>query len=340
MPGGTRLREDGRPKGGCAAGVAVALLLLLGGPAAAIDLGDTSRLRVGIGDRINVKRGDDWVPTASELERLGLDVDLLQIWLPRGWKKEWVEPDDLRALTERGIVPVVVHYFFGDYISKERVEASRDEWYGSLWAMSQQLKDVGPVLVILEPEFNIAPPKGETAITSWSGFASELRAAAQLVKTQAPNALVGTCPGDFPGPPKLEAVLGPVANHLDFLAFQEMRASTDPDRGRDGYRDVAGSALDFARYLKRAFGRPLLLGYLAFSSHGGWTARQAQALRELAAERKALLEAGVWGVVYFQLYDDPDHRGYFGRAERAFGLITRKGRKKPSFEAFRELTAD
>jgi hypothetical protein len=304
----------------------------------ALDLNHTERLQVGIGDRLSVKRDGKWVPTVEQLDALGLNVDLLQIWLPKGWSPDWVKREQLDAVTARGITPVVVHYYFGDLISKERVEAQRDDWYSSLWNMAQRIRGDAPVLVILEPEFNIAPPRGETAITSWSGFAEELRAAAELIRKEAPNALVGTCPGDFPGPPNLERVLGPVAADLDFIAFQEMRARTDRDRKREGYLNVGRSAVEYARYLQRAFGRPVLLGYLAVSSHRGWDKRQAQVLRDMKAQQPALLDAGVWGVIYFQLYDDPDHRGYFGRAEQSFGLITPNGRKKPAFEAFEELT--
>jgi hypothetical protein len=203
--------------------------------------------------------------------------------------------------------------------------------------MARQLRGDAPVLVILEPEWNIAPPEGETAITDWPWFANDLRAAAMMIRKEAPNVLVGTCPGDFPGTPGLEAVLGPVAADLDFLAFQEMRAATDTDADRPGYTDVAGAAVDYARYLKRAFGRPILLGYVAVSSHGGWRGTQREILDDLHRRRRELLRAGVFGLVYFQLYDDPRHEGYFGRAEKHFGLITRGGREKPALEAFRRL---
>jgi hypothetical protein len=300
----------------------------------------TDTLRIGIGDRLAIERGGRWIPTLELLDRLDVDVDLLQIWLPRGWKKDWIPRDELAKLRERGVVPVVVHYFFGDDISKERVEAQRGPWYASMWEMAQQLRGQGPVLVILEPEWNIEPPSGETAITDWPWFANDLRAAAMMIRKQAPNALVGTCPGDFPGRPDLEGVLGPVAGDLDFLAFQEMRATTDRDASRPGYADVGRATVDYARYLQRAFGRPLLVGYVAVSSHGGWESEQAAILRDLHARRSDLLAAGVFGLVYFQLYDDPLHRGYFGPAERHFGLLTRKGQRKPAFEAFRAMTTD
>jgi len=324
-----------------AAGWLLGLALLLGAlPATGVelDLRDTSRLQIGVGDRYSIERHGRWVPTLTALDQLGIRVDMLQIWLPRGWKKDWISRKALAEVHRRGVVPVVVHYFFGDDISKERVEAQRDAWYASMWEMAQQIRGDDAVLVILEPEFNIAPPKGETAITDWPWFANDLRAAADMIRREAPNALIGTCPGDFPGTPSLEPVLGPVADDLDFIAFQEMRAASDRDAGRPGYKQVGRASIDYARYLKRAFGRPLLLGYLAISSQGGWVETQKQMLAGVDAQRNALRAAGVFGVIYFQLYDDPAHAGYFGPAEKHFGLLTHEGRAKPALEVFRAMS--
>ncbi|MGH0033543.1 MAG: hypothetical protein ACQGVK_00805 [Myxococcota bacterium] len=300
-----------------------------------LDLSDTSRLRIGIGDRLSYERNGRWHSLTQELDRLELPVDLAQIWLPRGWSRDWVKRDQLRQLADRGITPVVMHYYFGDDISKQSVEADRDGWYSSMWRMANLVRMDAPVLVILEPEWNVQAPDGRTSITDWPWFANDLRAAARMIKREAPNALVGTCPGDFPGTPGLEPVLGQVADELDFLAFQEMRASTDARATEDGYLDVAGSAVDYARYLKRAFDRPLLLAYVAVSSHGGWERQQERTLQDLFRRRRNLQKAGVFGLVYFQLHDDPKHRGYFGAAERHFGLLRSDGNPKPALAAFR-----
>jgi hypothetical protein len=321
------------------------LLALLVGLAAAggarggdatLELEAGARLRVGLGDRAAVERDGRWTSTVAEARRLGLPLDLLEVWLPRGWEESWVHRKHLAELARQGVTPVLVHYFFGDAISRERVERERDAWTASLRRLGELARMDAPVLVVLEPEFNVHPPGGETAITDWPGFADDLRAAARMIRELAPNALVGTCPGDFPGAPNLEPMLGRVASDLDFLAFQEMRAATDPDVARPDYRRVARAALDYARYLQRAFGRPLLLGYVAVSSYGGWEEVQARALRELAASRGDLGEAGVFGLIYFQLFDDPAHTGYFGPAERFFGLVSADGREKPALDAFRQ----
>ena len=73
-----------------AALVITALVPVVAGAGAAesLDLTDTSRLRIGIGDRLRLEREGKWVTTLSVLDRLDTRVDLLQIWLPRGWQKD------------------------------------------------------------------------------------------------------------------------------------------------------------------------------------------------------------------------------------------------------------
>ena len=303
--------------------------------AAANELLDNSRLRIGVGDRYRMQAKEQWEELPEIAREHGLELDLFQMWLTRGWTRDWVKRKELEKLAAAGITPVVVHYFFGDHISKERVEAQSDAWFSSMWRLANLVRMDSPVLVVLEPEFNIKPPEGETALTDWPWFADNLRNAAKMIREQAPNALVGVCPGDFPGPPKLEGVLGPVAKDLDFIAFQEMRAVTDPDRARAGYLDVGRAATDFAIYLQRAFHRPLLLAYMAFSSYGDWEQQQARAVEGLLAQRAELQRAGVFGMIYFQLKDDPEHVGYFGKAEPHFGLLRADGSAKPALEAFR-----
>jgi len=81
-------------------------------------------------------------------------LDLFEVWLPRGWDEDWVQRKRLEQLAAQGVTPVIVHYFFGDAISRERVEAQRDGWYSSMWRMANLIRMDAPVLVVLEPEFN------------------------------------------------------------------------------------------------------------------------------------------------------------------------------------------
>ncbi len=315
-----------------------ALLLLAAGVASADDdLFGTDRLRIGVGDRLKLWNLKPPVSTIDAAAARGVALDYVQMWLTPGWQDSWLDADGLRELWRRGATPVVTHYWFGDHISRERFAAQRNDWYASLWRLSQRVRGDGPVLVVLEPEFNVKPPAGERSVVAWPGFADHLRAAAMMIRSEAPNARVGVCPGDFPGPPRLERVLGPVADDLDFIAFQEMRAATDPDKGRPGYLDVGRAAAEYAGYLHRAFGRPVLVAYVAVSSHRGWGREQAEALADLARHSDELRRAGVFGAIYFQLFDDPEHEGYFGSAEKHFGLLRTNGKPKRAFSVFRSL---
>ncbi len=319
-----------------AAAVACGSAPLEGRLAAALP-GGGRRLLAGVGDRLVFHGAKPPVSLYREAERLGLPTDLFQIWLPRGWHDSWIPRAGLEEIQRRGGVPVVVHSYFTAGISRERVEAARGAWRSDLRRLARAVDVSGPVLVVLEPEFNDGPPAGETPITAWPGFAEELRAAAALLRRGAPSALLGTCAGDFSPDRNLEAVLGPVASELDFLGFQEMRAATAPDAARHGYREVAAAAVDYAGYLERVFGRPLLLCYVAVSSHRGWAEVQANALRGLVERRAELVRRGVFGLIYFQLRDDPRHEGYFGPAERHFGLLDAAGAPKPALPILREL---
>lgn len=296
----------------------------------------TEAMRFGVGDRLTLQKKGDWVGLAGEARRLGAPTDYLQLWLTRGWQRSWVPDEELQRLVDAGTTPVLVHYFFGDEMSRERLLEKREEWHASLRRLGQLARSVSPVMIVLEPEFNNDPPAGETHSVAWNGFAKELRRAIKIVRDEAPNAQIGICAGDFFPTFDLEKIR-PVANSVDFMAFQEMRAITDAERERSGYLRVGWDAVRYARYLRREFGKPILLAYAAISSHGGWEEEQAQAIRDIHDAKSALAEQGVFGVIYFQLFDDPDHVGYFGDAEASFGLVTHGGRPKPAFWAFKEL---
>ncbi len=317
-------------------GTALLALLLAGHASASGDsAGSGTAFRVGIGDRVAVHRDGRRIDVVDEARAHGLRTDYLQLWLPKVWEDSWVVPEELDALAHRGVTPVIAHWYFGDEISKERILADRRAWHQSLGRMARRIAIGHPVLVLLEPEFNNAPPEGETATTDWRGFADEIREAARIIRHFAPQARVGICAGDFSPSRNLERALGAVAAELDFLAFQEMRADTRHARSQ---LDVGAAAVDYARYLQSAFGRPILLGYVAVASHGGWEHAQAAAIESLTTRREELADAGVFGAIWFQLRDDPEHVGWFGDAEPFFGVLDAQGVPKPALDALRELS--
>lgn len=313
----------------------VLLLIVLGAPASSSAHSEATPFPAGIGDRVTLYRAGQPIDVVDEARRHGLPTDYLQLWLPRGWQDSWLEPEDLHGLATRGVTPVVAHWYFGDVISRERIEADRRGWHQSLGRMARRIAGTRGVMVLLEPEFNNAPPEGETATTDWPGFADEIREAARIVRHYAPHARVGLCAGDFSPARNLETAVGPVADDLDFLAFQEMRGSTRHEK-RD--LDVGAAAVSYAQYLRQAFQRPILLGYVAVSSHGDWESDQAAALDSLARQRHPLMDAGVFGMIWFQLRDDPEHVGWFGPAEKHFGVLTEDGSPKPSLKSLQQFS--
>ena len=149
----------------------------------------------------------------------------------------------------------------------------------------------------------------------------------------APNLLVGICPGDF-GSEDLEPAVGEVVEYSDFVAFQEMRAVTQPSETNDDYEDITERALGYADYLYTTFDKPVLLAYAAVSTHGGWEQIQADVVEHLFEARSELQKRGVFGILYFMLFDDPQHAGYFEAAETDFGLVRSDGEPKAGWHTF------
>ncbi len=290
---------------------------------------------LGVGDRVDWFTHSVRRATWSSARALEQPTDLITIWLPRGWRASWIPKRRLKQLTEVGTIPVILHYYFEDRISQQAIERNRNGWHQSLRHMGEQLKDIHPVLIVLEPEFNDEPPPGETHTMQWPNLASELSMAIDIVREQAPHAMISVGAGDFSPTRNLEHVIWPIIHKLDFLAFQEMRADTDPDYRSVDYFNVGDAAVEYAAYLKQ-FGLPILLAYVALSSHGNWENKQKTMLQQLRNKNDQLKQNGVFGVSYFQLFDDPQHQGYFKAAEKHFGLYTHDGTAKPAAEVFKQ----
>jgi hypothetical protein len=269
----------------------------------------------------------------------GAPVNAQAIWLTRDWQDDWVSQADLQRMADDGVVPVLMLYWFGGDISRSYVMEHRHEWYVYLMRVASLAAINAPVLVVLEPEFNDETNHGGTLVLDWPGFNEIVIDGIYLLRSMAPNLLVGICAGDF-GEQDLEPSIGEVAAYADFLAYQEMRASTRPSAMREGSEDVTDRSLRYADYLWRTFGKPVLLAYVAVSTYDPqqqrWEQHQADVVTHLFEQREALAERGVFGLLYFMLFDDPQHVGYFDDAERYFGLFTADGSPKPGWYAFQK----
>lgn len=295
---------------------------------------------VGVGDRYDhYLRPDDREPIVLHqwARDSGAPVNAQAIWLTREWQENWVSRAELERMASRGVIPVLMLYYFGGDISRREVLASRKEWFFYLMRVAALADIDHPVLVVLEPEFNDFTNWGGVPVPEWPGFAEIMIDGIYLLRSLAPNLLVGICPGDF-GNQNLEPVLTEVAAYSDFIAFQEMRAVTQPSPINEEFEDVTGRAVSYSSYLHRTFGLPVLLAYVAVSTHDPdkqrWERYQADVLDNLFAARGKLRENGLFGMLYFMLFDDPQHQGWFCEAEPYFGLFDGAGRPKAGWTSF------
>jgi len=283
------------------------------------------------------------VPTHVWARDNGAPVNTQAIWLTRDWNDSWgIDRGDLVRMAQDGVVPVLMLYYFGDDISPQNVIEHRDAWYLYLMKVAALAAIDHPVLVVIEPEFNDETNDSRTLVVNWPGFNEVVIDGIYLLRSLAPNLLVGICPGDF-GTQDLELSMGEIAQYSDFIAFQEMRASTRDNVITHEFEDVTENALAYSYRLQQLFDKPLLLAYVAvstFDREGDWPQFQADVITNLFDENFAeLAEHGVFGALYFMAFDDPQHAGYFGEAEKHFGLADENGETKPGWDAFAEAVS-
>ncbi len=295
----------------------------------------------GTGDRWEHLEGDRHVEWWKDALAAKVPLNAHAMWVTRDWELSWFGRAELQALHDAGLTPVLLFYYFGDDVSQETVTAQYERYRHWLQTALRHLATDLPVLVVLEPEFNNVPPNGDAHVKDWAPFAELMIRSAAEVRRFLPGARVGICPGDYRAY-DLWGVLGPISRHMDFLAFQELWASTRPSWLNEHYQDVTEFALLFTTYLRVVYERPVLLAYLGISSYSegsksDWEKVQAKVWGDLADDIDRFRANGLFGVLAFAWYDDPTHVGYFGPAETSWGLVERSGRRKPAFEEFARL---
>lgn len=300
---------------------------------------EPDRLTLGIGDRLSWRKGRQEVYWYEKAMQDGIKADYIEIWLTEGWDEEWAPKEELERVCDQGLIPIIMHYYFAEDISREYVEDHLEEWYADLERLASLIDIDKEVWVVLEPEFNDEPSSG-TRITEWEGWNDAVIGAVDIIREGAPNSKVSICPGDF-GRQDLELCLERAADELDFLSFQEMRASTYSAPSSPGRLHVVDSAIRFSKYLKETFEKPVLLAYLGISTYRdedplGWEDEQAMVVKAFFSRYDQLLANGVFGLVYFEYYDDPFHTGFFGEAEKYFGLMDKDGEPKLAWHIWRE----
>jgi len=266
------------------------------------------------------------------------NVNAVSIWITKDFNfKEWFNPVEVnRQIVNRGYIPIFIIYWYRDDISPTFVTKHKKDYFEFLNKCNKYLSKIkGKKYIILNPEYN------ENGVENWSGFNAIMKKSYQLLKTK--NRLIGYGLGDF-GIYENTFDYGSFTSfdksfkavkYFDFIAFQEMRATTR--NSKSAILNTPYRSLEFAKYLYQKYHKPTFLAYLALSSY------KAQKLQSEVYKRYSQLlpifkkEAHLIGFNIFHLFDRPQQVGYFNEAEKFFGILDKKGNKKPSFFWFLDI---
>lgn len=231
---------------------------------------------------------------------------------------------------------VVLWYYWGNDISPACFAAGCNGKSVSEWSnMTGQLADVvaakgggRKVFVVLEPEFN----KQQVTISSFAPTLDAHLAAQADRLHETPNLKVVAGYGLWDL--DLWSRFPQTLDAADAVGFQAMRGSTQ--HNESVYRGVAQQILSAAKkahWLEPS--KPVLVYDLALASHGGafWERVQKETLSSILARRDEYAAAGVVGILYRAMRDDPnmDQGDYFGPAEVTWGLKRADGTPKPAW---------
>lgn len=272
--------------------------------------------------------GDKWIPAPEVYAQDGVPHAFTQAWIGGDGWTDWMKPDGIGKMKAAGLTPELIHYFFGDPVLSD-VQARKGAFLADIDKLAAVIAESGvgdQVIVTLEPEYN----QGEVA--TWEGW-NDLMIEA-IHRLHATGAKVGLLPGDWDIEHVTPISMGRAAALADFVAFQEMRASTR-DTPEDA-RQVVSKAIRFAHFLSRKFLKPVRWGYVMVSDYGGWTYEQRDVVVELCERHKELEDAGVVAVSWMSYMDSPGASGYFNEGEAHKGLKFSDGTPKPAFEVWKE----
>lgn len=272
--------------------------------------------------------GGKWIPAPEVYAQDGVPHAFTQAWIGGDGWTDWMKPDGIASMKSAGVTPELIHYYFGDPILSD-VQARKDAFLADIDKLAAVIGDSGvgnQVIVTLEPEYN----QGEVA--TWEGWNDLMIDAIQ--RLHAKGAKVGLLPGDWDIYHVTPISMGRAAALADFVAFQEMRASTQ-DTPQDAAQ-VVSKAIRFSHFLSRKFLKPVRWGYVMVSDYDGWTFVQRDVVVELCERHQELEDAGVIAVSWMSYMDHPGSTGYFGEGEAHKGLKLSDGTPKPAFDVWKE----
>jgi len=282
------------------------------------------------------------VDSVKKTQSLGAPVAYGALWVgpwiqKYGWGGVEAQLKEARA---RGVTPVINWWYWGDDISPKFVEQGGDDRYQHVhkdkatWTrMSRELADLidrtsghRGAIVVLETEFN------KNGIETYKPF-DDLLAEQMQIFHQKPNIKVAIGFGNW-GREHWNQFARAVAE-CDFLGTQLLQSSV---RDSSTYLKAVDTLVSGAKELQQKFHKPSLVIDLALSSYpeSKYAQYQADVVKELFERLPELKQAGVQGVIWRQVADDPkfDTTNYHGVAERYWGLLHADGTPKPAFQPF------
>lgn len=285
------------------------------------------------------------VKSLGRAEKAGLDFGYGVIWTG-AWNEKygWTTPrEELREAKKRGVTPVIHWWYWGDEISPAAVQDGvKDMRHGvrkdrASWTrMANELsvliaREMGDreAIVVLETEFN------KQGIENYEPFDALLVEQAKIFKSRGNvRTMVGFGNWGSAQWGRFDAAVAA----SDMVGTQLLRSSVREPGSR--YLGAVETLVSGARSLGAKFGKPVMIMDLALSSYPSaeYEGHQAKVLGELFGRTADLKRAGVVGVIWRQIVDDPkfDTSNYHGQAERHWGVLRADGSEKPAFKVLRE----
>ena len=280
--------------------------------------------------------------SVSRARSLGMPITYGSSWAG-AWNQKWgwngIE-EDLRRAKAAGVIPVVQWWYWGDDISPGCVEnGCKDRYHGvqkdkATWSrMSNELADLivrvggadSQALVVIETEFN------KNGIENYEPFDRYLVDQANIFHARGLKVVVGF--GNW-GQSYWKNFDRAVAA-ADLLGTMALQSSV---RDASAYLSGVDRLIAAAQYFQHTFAKPTFVTGFAFSSYPepSYELYQDTVIREIFRRMEELRTAGVQGMVWRMLSDDPafDTNNYHGMAERHWGLLHADGSPKPGFMPF------
>jgi len=281
--------------------------------------------------------------SVARARQLGMPVAYGSVWAG-AWNQEkdrWGGiKDQLETAKNNRVTPVIQWWYWGDDLSPACVaQGCKDQYYGvwkdkATWdKLSSELADVivrtlGPqsgAIIIVETEFNKSSMQKNETFDAW------LAEKAAFFQSKGLKVVVGF--GNW-GRENWKNYDRAVAA-ADLIGVQVLYSSV---RDEAAYLSGADMLVGAARYNQEHFGKPSFVTDFAFSSYPtpSYERYQDTVIRDIFSRMDELREAGVQGMIWRMLTDDPKFNtaNYHGMAERHWGLLRADGSRKPAFEPF------